>query len=298
VEKITPITEELNQLGSSLSKFPVVNPYKVPAGYFDGFPARMFNIVSESTLPAALAGLPTPYQVPGGYFDSLPDTILNKAKASSAADQPLSSEQSPADELAGLSSILSGVGKSTPYSVPANYFNELSGNIVSGVHAVDQVNEELENLSPLMMTLKPVNVFSVPAGYFEGLPDVILNRVSQATEVPAKLVKGNFSRRIIQYAAAALITGLMITAGFFIMNRNNAQPEIVSIKGLEEKAAQTSDEEILNYLATQPMPINDSLINADPEIKADAILEMLANVSDEELQQYMQLQTDTKILIN
>jgi hypothetical protein len=322
VEKITPITEELKQLGSSLGKFPAVNPYQVPAGYFDEFPTRMFSIVSGNALPAALAAVQIPYSVPAGYFDSLPETILNKIKSLSAGEQSLfpdqsslpqqlslpeqSSlaeqsplpEQSSVDELAGLSSVLSGIDKKTPYTVPDNYFNELPGNIVSGSQAVEAANEELENLSPLMLSLKAVNVFTVPGGYFEELPGIILSKVSKAPVTNMKVVNGNFGRRIIKYAAAAAVIGLMITTGFFIVNRNSAKKEIVSVKGLEEKTAQTSDEDILNYLATQPVPVIDSLINSDREIKADAILDMLANVSDEELQQYLQLQTDTKILIN
>ena len=83
MEKITPIKEELKQLGSGLGNFPVVNPYKVPAGYFDDFPARMFTLVSGASLPAALSGLPAPYQVPDGYFDNLTDIVLKKAKAAS-----------------------------------------------------------------------------------------------------------------------------------------------------------------------------------------------------------------------
>jgi hypothetical protein len=331
VEKITPIIEELKQLGSVLGNFPVVNPYKVPAGYFDEFPGKMFSLASRESLPAALIGLSAPYKVPAGYFDSLPDLILKKAIASSAGYQsPLPGQsdasqsgeensgtsgeaelfdESVADELAGLSPVLSGIAKKTPFTVPDNYFNELSGNIIAGAEAVDMVNEELENLSPLMERLKPINVYSVPDEYFGELPGIVLNKVldTEKTSIPvgpsvialgSRVIKGSFGRRIVQYAAAAVITGLMITAGFFFANRNTRQQEIVSIKGLEEKAAQTSDEEILNYLATQHLPLVDSLINIDPEIKADAILEMLANVSDEELQQYLQLQSDTKILIN
>jgi hypothetical protein len=326
VEKITPITEELKQLGSGLGNFPAVNPYKVPAGYFDEFPARMFNLVSGGSLPAALTGLPASHQkttlesseesVSGesGLGTSVTnesftgetftdqsvteESVANESVTNESVTNESFTNESAAEELAGLSSILSGIGKKTPFTVPDNYFNEVSGNIISGAQAVDMVNEELENLSLLMESLKPINVYSVPNEYFGELPGIILNKVKSSQPAGSGAVKGIFSRRIIQYAAAAIITGLMITAGFFIANRNTTQQDVVSIKGLEEKAAETSDEEILNYLATQHVPLPDSLINANTEIKADAILDMLANVSDEELQQYLQLQTDTKILIN
>ena len=99
MEKITPITEELKQLGSALGSFPVVSPYKVPAGYFDEFPARMFILISGGSLPAVLPGLSAPYEVPGGYFDNLADIILKKAMASSAGNQS-SQHGQPSEHLA------------------------------------------------------------------------------------------------------------------------------------------------------------------------------------------------------
>ena len=271
VEKINPITEELQDLGSMLGKFPSVTPYQAPAGYFAGFPSLMYSLVAEKELPETLKGITTAYQVPDGYFDSLPQTILQKIRESDSAGAELAgapgivSEEDAFAELSTLSPLLSGISKKPPFEVPENYFAELSGKLISGTRSSEVGIMEAQ----------------VPA------------------PVQAKVVTGMFSRRVLQYAAAAVISGLVITAGFFLMSRQSQDQQLVSEKGLEEKTEQTSDADILNYLADQPLSVSDlQLINSEAEINVDAIPDMLADVSDEELQQYVQLQSDVKPLMN
>ena len=289
MEKQNPISQELQDLGSTLANIPAVNPYHVPAGYFDKFPVEMFNIASGPAIPVTLTGLSTPYAVPAGYFDNLPAAILKQVRSGSA---PTVDIESAGEEIAAISPLLSGISKKTPFTVPDNYFSQLSEKVVSG----SVVDAELQTLSPTLESLKTVNVYQVPTGYFGQFPEHMIQMVGSSA--PARVVKGNFGRRFIQYAAAAVFTGLMITTGFFVLNRNQEPQQIVSTSGLREKASEASDEEILRYLEIQPAPLPDSLLTSDREIKADAILEMLADVSDEELQQYIQLQSDTKLLIN
>ena len=276
MEKINPITEELQDLGSMLGKFPSVTPYQVPAGYFAGFPSLMYSLVAEKELPETLKGITTAYQVPGGYFDSLPQTILQKIRESDRAGADsagaelvgapgMVSGEDAFAELSSLSPLLSGISKKPPFEVPENYFAELSGKLISGTRSSEVGTREAQ----------------VPA------------------PVQAKVVTGMFSRRVLQYAAAAVISGLVITAGFFLMNRQSQDQQLVSEKGLEEKTEQTSDADILNYLADQPLSVSDlQSINSEAEINVDAIPDMLADVSDEELQQYVQLQSDVKPLMN
>jgi len=275
VEKINPITEELQDLGSMLGKFPSVTPYQAPAGYFAGFPSLMYslvseNLVAEKELPETLKGITTAYQVPGRYFDSLPQTIMQKIResASAGADLPgaarMASEEDAFAELSSLSPLLSGISKKSPFEVPENYFAELSDKLISGTRSSGVEVREAQVSAP----------------------------------VQAKVVTGMFRRRVLQYAAAAVVSGLVITAGFFLVNRQS-QDQLVSSKGLEEKTEQTSDADILNYLADQPLSVSDlQLINSEAEINVDAIPDMLADVSDEELQQYVQLQSDVKPLMN
>jgi hypothetical protein len=330
VEKINAISEELEQLESMLGKFPAVNPYKVPAGYFDEFPAIMYAIISEKELTGAVHKTEVPYQVPTGYFDSLAADILAKTK------QPESSNESASREIASLSPLLSTLSKKMPFSVPEDYFNNAPGELNAKNMPADPKNvlpdANEEELSELMTSLRSVNVYQVPSGYFGRFPGIILQKVfgSRINEakvyqldagraqkaMPAlttgeatgdgtiisastgRAIKGSFGRNAWKYAVAAVFAGVMITAGLFVFNKNAGQTDLAATR-LQEKTAQASDAEILNYLENQTMPQTDSsIINTNPNIEADAIPDMLADVSDEELQQYLQLQSDTKLLIN
>ena len=262
-----------------LGKFTSVTPYQAPAGYFAGFPSLMYSLVSEKDLPVELKGISTAYQVPGGYFDALPETILQRILESAKAGAEFSgpgkivSGDDAAAELASISPLLSGISKKSPFGVPENYFAELSGKLIS------------ETKSPEAVQDVPL---SVP-----------VQDVRDSAPVQAKVVMGRFSRRILQYAAAAVISGLVITAGFFFLNRQGQDQQLVSAKGLEEKTEQASDTDILKYLEDQPLTVSDlQLINSELDINDDAIPDMLADVSDEELQQYVQLQSDVKTMMN
>ena len=297
-----------------LGNFPAVNPYKVSAEYFDAFPFRMLNLVADQELKPALGQQSMPYNVPANYFEGLAEAILKKALSSSAEHQPETREA----ELSSLSPLLSGLSKKVPYTVPENYFNGLAGDVVSKTIVADDLasetlvpespvegyisehhehEEESEVLSPLLEGLRTQPVYTIPEGYFEMLPAALLNKVSKAA--PARVVKMSFTRKVASYAAAAVVAGILITTGFFALNKQSTDNQVASATSLQEKAAQTSDEEIYSYLENLPLPIVDSsMINIKPEIGNDAILDMLADVSDEELQQYLQLQSDTKLLIN
>jgi hypothetical protein len=282
VENINTIAEELKELGSSLAGIPPMTPYAVPPGFFEAFPSMILSQVMPADKPEF--GVTThPYQVPEDYFQQLPEIILKRVKADN---------QSVDEELSTLSPLLRGVDRKLPYTIPDNYFSQMSSELLAGTSAVND-----DALSPMMEALKHQNVYSVPQGYFESLPAKLLKQVSGGQA--ARVVKGNFGRKLFQYAAAAVIAGVLFTVGFFTLNNGDGESQIVSAKNLQEKAAQTSDEDILTYLSNQPAPLADvQLMASGAEIKEDAILDMLADVSDEELQHYVQTQSDVKLMIN
>jgi hypothetical protein len=176
-----------------------------------------------------------------------------------------------------------------PYSLPGGYFSALPVNTAS-IAEGDYLPEVLKGLNN-------TNPYRVPQGYFESLPEAIVSRV---TAPGAKVINGMFKRNIFKYAAAAVITGIVLIAGFFIFENRTGSQQLVSDVTLKEKASQASDEEIISYLQNIPLPATteSSLVVAKPEIKDDAILELLADVTDEELQQYLQIQTGSKTLYN
>lgn len=262
------------------------NPYQVPTGYFNTLPDQLLQRVqaNEVQLSAALqqAGN-NPYQVPQGYFDNLPATMLNRIKADAA--------QQADEELEMLSPLLKQIGKQMPFSTPAGYFNELTENAMAGAQAIAFVNTELENLSPLMASLQQHQVYEVPAGYFDQLPNQVLKAVKE--QQPAKVVSMRFTRRIMQYAAAAVVAGVVIVAGWMYFGKTDTG------NGLPPAVATISDAALENYIENQTvLPVETTVVpTGNAEIDAGDMKEMLADVSDEDLQQYIEKYSTSKDIL-
>jgi hypothetical protein len=265
------------------------NPYQVPQGYFEGLASTILQRVkaddNESLSPALQQANNNPYQVPQGYFDNLPAAILNRVKATAA--------DNATEELEILSPVLSQIGKQMPFNTPAGYFDELGENAIEGAQAIDFVNGALENLSPIMNSLKSVQVYEVPAGYFEQLPGQVL-QVAKAQQ-PAKVVSMSFTRRVIRYAAAAVVAGLIITAGWFYLGKSDKiidKPEVAAAE-----LDSISDEMLEKYLENQTAAPAETAIAATPavdDLSANDMKDMLADVTDADLQQYLEKYSTVK----
>ena len=111
------IIQELSDLESSLASANSQNIYSVPEGYFEGFAARVINLIKDEENLAWLSSLPkvAPYQVPAGYFDGLEERIMQAIR--NHADYQTSKE-----EVESISPLLSNLNKRPVYSVPEGYF--------------------------------------------------------------------------------------------------------------------------------------------------------------------------------
>ncbi|MFL5744235.1 MAG: hypothetical protein ACJ751_06195 [Niastella sp.] len=264
------------------------NPYQVPQGYFEGFANTVLQRVKEeeTTLSSTLLQANNnPYQVPADYFNNLPAIILNRVKTSATDNVK--------EELDIASPLLGQIGKKMPFSTPAGYFEELGENAIAGAQAIDFVNDALENGSPLTNGLKRMQVYHVPAGYFEQLPGRVLKAIK--AQQPAKVVSMSFTRRVLRYAAAAVVAGLIVTAGVLFLNRGHKAVEgnqvVVASKDLDS----ISDDNLENYLQNQtPAPAEATLAANSEELTASDMKDMLADVSDEDLQQYIEKYSTVK----
>ena len=272
----------------------IINPYIVPEGYFEKLPEQILAIVKNDDSSELLNNKPAnPYEVPNGYFETLAETILSRVKAQDSL--------SAKEELESLSPLLSKLDKAVPFTIPDEYFQDLSGNVVAGLKAIDFVNEELENLSPLMDGLKNENVYEAPANYFEDFPAKVLSRAM--AQKPAKVVSMSFGKKVMRYAAAAVVIGIVITAAMLVMNRQNTSVTPASIVQVEEKIQSEtqsklkglSDDELLNFLENQSSTLPDILsIAASNEINDEDVRLMLADIPDAELKQYLVEYSDSK----
>lgn len=246
---------------------------------------NILNELEAISREVAQIGRGLPYTVPAGYFESLPGQLLEKVKAAEAA------ATSPQEELAGLSPLLAGLSRKLPFAAPAGYFSELTEQVVSGAQAIEFVNEELENLSPLMSGLKDKQVYSVPAGYFEGLPAQVLRRAQQA--VPARVVSLGTSRRMMHYAVAAVVAGIIALATWWLVSpAGTGLPD-----ALATNVDKIPEDELQDYLEEQTaavLPADQLAVNSRPELDDSDMHDLLQHVSDEEIQKYLELNLLTK----
>ena len=96
---------------------------------------------------------------------------------------------------------------------------------------------------------------------------------------------------MMRYAAAAVVAALIFGAGWFIINSGGA------VKPTDEKIAKeldkVSDDELIKFFEDDNTATDDNTIGAiqSTEIDAADMKDMLADISDEELQQYLEERT-------
>lgn len=224
----------------------------------------------NSSLGANMGQLP--YQVPASYFDSLAENVLARIKAMEAA--------TAREELLHLSPLLAGLSKELPYSVPPGYFEKMA------VPANTQTAaEELSSLSPLLSGLKKEIPYSVPEGYFENLSS---SPYSVTIKPQAKVISIT-SRRWFRLAAAAVVTGVIVMAGFIIKN-SKVDPAENSYAWVKKNTKKVSTEKIEEFvtLATESVAVTTG-------IKAQDVKDLIKDVPENEIQSLL---NDTQLLDN
>ncbi len=248
------------------------------------------NILQElKELESSLAGLAAQniYSVPDGYFEGLVGQVLNRIKAMEAANA--------AEELGYLSPMLSNMSKQLPYAVPAGYFESLEEKLMQTVRNSNDylhkesfgqtATEELEMLSPLLSGLKKEMPYSVPQGYFENLAADIN---TQANKTETKVVSIG-SRKWFRFAAAAVITGVIVMVGFMVIDGPKVDPGTNSHAWVEKKLKKVSTEKIEEFIQLT----DEEELVASKDIKTQDIKELMKDVPENEIQSLL---NDTQFL--
>jgi len=234
--------------------------------------ARKDIIQELNELGSNLAAVPSQnvYSVPGGYFEAFASSVLSRINA----------DESP---------FLSQLPKSNPYTVPAGYFD---GFAESMLHAVsnhpDHVNaqEELESLSPLLNSLKKEPVFSVPQDYFETFT------VETNHHQPAKVV-GMFSKKLMRYAAAVVLTLTLGTVGWLVYKNNHKTKEERIISGLDKDVKKIKDVQQLDNLAEfLDAGLNEKEVASTDVNKNMEVENLLKDVPADELKEFSEESKD------
>lgn len=204
-----------------------------------------------------------PFRVPEGYFAAFPGIMLEKVR---------------------IEAVLANASANT-YGVPAGFFEEFSTNILSKIKSGEPVNEvkaELDEVSPLLNTIGREQVYTVPSGYFEEMD------LSAAMHTPkeAKVITLRIARKWMQFAAAAVMAGILVTGAFlYTDDRGKLNEENPAVSSEMNKL---SEDELVTYLNNPEhivaAPASTSLAS---EAELVDVKNNLQKLSDEELNQYL-----------
>ncbi len=152
-------------------------------------------------ISGVLAGISRsmPGNVPPGYFENFASGISATIK-----------EMETGEERHEWNKIM-------PYSVPSQYFSELTNNIVASAKLSDYQND---------------NAYSVPAGYFEQLPEQILVAAKAADPATKETriipLKPRISIIPRRWAAAAVILITIGLGGYMFFNSQSSTDKILA----------------------------------------------------------------------
>lgn len=196
------------------------------------------------------------------------------------------------EELTDAAPNLAGIENQHPYSVPAGYFDSLSELILLRIkteHA-GSAADELEIVSPLLSGLSKKMPFSTPEGYFDSLQPAIPAAPAKTGE-PARVVKMFQPRRSFRLAAAAVTLGVIALATYFFFQRPAENQYAVKTDAevqteLKTKVNALSENELANFVESVTV-IASYDNNVTGEINEDDVKLMLADISDQELQKFI-----------
>lgn len=173
-------------------------------------------------------------------------------------------------ELRELGSPLAGLEKGDSFfEVPAGYFDQLPGIMLERVRTRvgETVREELNALSPLLAGMEKRMPYEIPQGYFE-----------EHRNIPeqGKVVRLG-ARRWMRYAAAAIMTGFLLTAGLLI--RNNSDVEKMSLSRFEKKLGKEMDRMSEGELA-EFLEYSDAGLTGQEKVSGPASVDVKALLKD------------------
>jgi hypothetical protein len=287
------ISEELRLLSAIVSGISRETPYEAPAGYFDGFSARVLSLIGSEERAGepsfAIEGdKPLTFSVPEGYFDGFAENLLNRIKAGQGVGWTNSGTETRVKlgamgELEELSPLLNSISREMPYETPKGYFASLSP------------------ILPILAEVRENPVYTVPEGYFEGLAREIIEKVQEKSikqvDRPARVIsldRGVRQRSWWKYSAAAVVAGLIFTIGWLRLHTptpTGAHGNHPSVD-VATNLVKVSDQDLQNYLddqndqnptLTEPMNSTAILDINDSDVKS-----LLGDVPDGDLKTYME----------
>ncbi|MGH2553037.1 MAG: hypothetical protein ACRDEB_04935 [Chitinophagaceae bacterium] len=224
------------------------------------------------------------YTVPVGYFDGLSIRILNRIKALETTNA--------SEEISFLSATVSKVSKQLPYTIPSDYFNGLAERMMHSVRESSDyrnAKEELETLSPLLSGLKKITPYVVPQGYFDNLDE---GRIQQQKTKVISIVR----RTLFQYATAAVVTGFIVIAGFVLLkSRTSLDPVEQPYAWVKKNIKKVDKADIDAFVSLADEELINHTVVVNSPLKPGEIKELMKDISDREIQDFLDATPETEI---
>ena len=192
------------------------------------------------------------------------------------------------NELKELNSLLAGISNTNVYTVPNGYFEAMVQDILYAIRPQSSSTENAaipegyfdglpavimnkiklaDESSDLLFPAKNINPYTVPNGYFESLAGNIVNQLPQ----PAKVVVMRKRSSFFNYAAAAVITGMLGLSLITVLDNKQtgaAQTQTAMVdQNFDEVLSSISDDDILAYLKESGEDVNAALVASAAEGK-------------------------------
>jgi hypothetical protein len=217
-----------------------------------------------------------PYRVPVDYFEGLAGIVL----------QRLDYENDRSRELRQIDSFLAETSTVNPYTTPTGYFEGLAHTIQEGASALDIANQALQNDPPGLFGLRETSTYQIPPGYFENNPERILQAIRK--EASAKIIPMASGAKWFRVAVAAALTGIILTLAWNWKSNQAAIPETANVSSPSLPTSITETEMEI-FLDMASLSENGQIASSNQSIdwNSDDMREMLADISEDELMQYL-----------
>lgn len=207
-----------------------------------------------------------PYTVPFFYFEVLPNTIVSKIITTEEPNLPFT--------------------QANPYTIPHNYFADLSSGILKRItreNGQSEIFEEMEEIAPLLNTVSKKPVYVVPERYFEKVHWSKNKKEEQKGELRF-MTSGN---KVLRYAAAAVIIGLLTCGLFLFLGKQGEDQRSVKANTVSE-VKQLSEQEIVEFLKTNSSSDNIVSHKSSSNQKDTDIKSIVNKMSDKEIQRFLE----------
>ena len=217
------------------------------------------------------------FRVPADYFDHLSAEIMASIEAESVVP----------------------VKTAAPYIAPDHYFTTLADNIITTVQAISvEQSDELSSIARVLSGVGKNETYRVPVGYFGETPAIITAAVLQNKIGKPAVIKN--LRRWTQYAAAAVIGGILVTGAFMYTDSKSYLEQEMRSKPSLNKLPATSPS-VTNEAVKEAPVVEEEVIKEDETVKESAkpneemrltdFAKKIELLSDDELKKYLEENT-------